>query len=127
MKLRRTLLSLLTCTLTLLVMDLLFLGVIAADFYRAQLGALQAPSVFWPAAIAFYALYLGAVMVHAVVGGSSVPNAAWRGGWLGLVAYGTFDLTNLAIVAGWPALLVPVDMAWGVVLTACVGAAGRVV
>lgn len=40
------------------------------------------------------------------------------GGLLGLFAYGTFDLTALALLDGWPVIVALVDMVWGTVLTA---------
>lgn len=114
-------------SVTMLVMDLTFLGVIASGFYDAQLGGLRAPAVYWPAAGAFYALYLGALMVHAVLPAKSLRNAASRGAGMGLLAYGTYDLTNWAVIRDWPGLLVPVDMAWGVLLTGTAAAAGYAV
>jgi uncharacterized membrane protein len=41
-----------------------------------------------------------------------------RGGFLGLVAYATYDLTNLATLDRWPLLVTAVDMAWGATLAA---------
>lgn len=116
--------SAVAASVTMLVMDLTFLGVIASGFYDAQLGALKAPAVYWPAALAFYALYLGALMVHAVLPATSLRNAAWRGAGMGLLAYGTYDLTNWAVIRDWPGMLVPIDMAWGVLLTGTAAAAG---
>ncbi|RXL64049.1 DUF2177 family protein, partial [Citrobacter sp. AAK_AS5] len=44
---------------------------------------------------------------------------------LGFVAYATYDLTNWAVIRDWPAILVPIDLAWGVVLTPLAALAGR--
>jgi hypothetical protein len=46
-----------------------------------------------------------------------------RGAALGLVTYATYDLTNWAVLKGWPVLLVPVDVGWGIALTAVVALA----
>jgi uncharacterized membrane protein len=46
------------------------------------------------------------------------------GALLGFIAYGTYDLTNLATLARWPVLVSVVDMIWGAVLTATVALAG---
>jgi len=53
----------------------------------------------------------------------SLPRAAALGGFFGLVAYGTYDLTNLAALAAWPLGLTLIDMLWGTFLTAAVAAA----
>jgi uncharacterized membrane protein len=55
-----------------------------------------------------------------------VPALA-EGGWvkallfgavLGLVAYGTYDITNLSTLKGWSTRLTLIDIAWGTALTA---------
>lgn len=110
---------------TLVTLDLLVLGVVAKRFYDEALGPLRRATVFVPAAVLFYALYLGVVYGWAARGAGSPREAALRGAAVGLVAYGTWDLTNWAVIANWPARLVPVDMAWGITLTALVAWAGR--
>lgn len=110
---------------TLLVLDLAFLGVIAKPLYDSALGPLKRAEVFWPAALAFYAMYVGAITAHAVLGATSLTNAFARGAGLGFVAYATYELTNWAVIEGWPARIVGVDLAWGVVLTGVAALAGR--
>ena len=46
---------------------------------------------------------------------------------MGLFAYGTYELTNWAVIQDWPAGLVVVDMLWGVVLTGVIGLVSRLV
>ena len=75
--------------------------------------------------MAFYVLYVTAIMGYAVLPCRTVGRASLRGAALGLLAYGTYELTNWAVVTAWPAALVPVDMGWGVVLTGVSAAAGR--
>jgi uncharacterized membrane protein len=110
---------------TFLVLDLLWLGVVARPLYDAALGPLKRPVLFWPAAGLFYALYVGAIMIHAELGAGGVGDAARRGAGLGLVAYGTYELTNWAVIRDWPAVLVLPDIAWGVALTCGAAAAGK--
>lgn len=112
---------------TLLTLDLLWLGVVARPFYDSALRALKRPELLWPAAGLFYALYIAAIVIYAELGAVSVGDAARRGAGLGLVAYGTYELTNWAILREWPAVLVLPDVAWGVALTCAAAAAGRVV
>lgn len=107
----------LTAALTLLVLDLLFLGVVARDLYDEALGSLRRPAVHWPAALSFYAMYVSAIVHYAVRRARNGRGALQRGAGLGFVAYATYELTNWAVLAGWPAVLVPVDITWGVVLT----------
>lgn len=109
----------------MLLLDLSWLGVVARELYDANLGPLKRSEVFWPAAALFYVMYIGAVVVHAVIGSNSPAASLRRGAALGFVTYATYDLTNWAVLQGWPALLVPIDIAWGVVLTAMVALAGK--
>lgn len=122
--LRPLLLSTLAVAGSMLVLDLTWLGVVAAPLYAKLLGPLMAKPVHAPAAAAFYLMYVAAVVAHAVLPAASTRQAALRGAGLGFVAYATYELTNWAVIANWPALLVPVDLIWGVVLTATVAAAG---
>ncbi len=110
---------------TMVVLDLTFLGVIAKGFYDSALGPLRAPSIQTGPALLFYAMYVGFVVAWAVRGALNVRDAAWRGAGLGCVAYATYELTNWAVLRDWPAVLVPVDIAWGVALTTLVSAVGR--
>ena len=113
--------------LTFLVIDLVWLGIVARGFYREQLGELLAPDVRWVPAILFYMLFVGAVLVFAVAPAlerMSLGRAILLGGFFGMIAYATYDLTNLATLRGFPTTVAIVDIAWGFILTASVAAAG---
>jgi uncharacterized membrane protein len=103
--------------------DLVWIGVVAKDFYRARLGELMRPDVRWGPALLFYLLYVAAVLVFAVLPGlerGSLGRAVWLGAGLGGICYATYDLTNLAIAKGFPTIVAAVDIAWGALLTAVV-------
>jgi uncharacterized membrane protein len=115
---------------TFLALDFAWLGFVARGFYRRQLGPLLSPDVRWPAAVIFYLLFVAAVVVFAVapaVERGSLAKAVLLGGFLGLVAYATYDLTNLATLKGFPVLVAAVDMVWGCVLTCAVAAVGYLI
>ncbi len=106
-----------------LVIDLVWLGVVARTFYRKYLGDLLSPSPNWTAAIIFYLLFLVGLLVFAVVPGlqaGSLAKALMLGAFFGLITYATYDLTNLATLKNWPLIVVVVDMAWGTVLSTSV-------
>ncbi len=112
------------------VLDLLWLGVIARNFYQSRLAHLLSSHVNWTAALIFYAVYAGGVLLFAVIPnlphGSIFRTALW-GAVLGLFAYGTYDLTNWATLKEWPASVVIVDMLWGGVITAVTAAAAAAI
>lgn len=115
------------CTATFFALDIAWLGVVARGFYRHQMGHLLREDTQWGAALAFYLIYVAAIVVLCVIPAvekSSVVRAMVLGGVFGLAAYAAFDLTSLALLKGFPAGVVPVDLAWGVVLTGSVSVAG---
>lgn len=101
--------------------DAIWLGLVAPEFYRSQIGHLMAPTANLLAAGIFYLLYI-AVLVYFVVEPAlrvkKIKDAFLRGALFGLVAYATYDLTNLATLRDWPLLVTVVDLAWGTILTA---------
>ena len=111
---------------TFLTLDALWLGVLARGFYRRELGFLLADQVRWGAAVLFYLIYIAGLMVVVVVPHHqlSLGRTALFGALFGLCAYAAYDLTNLAVVARWPALVTVVDLVWGTLLTATTATAG---
>ncbi|TPW33648.1 DUF2177 family protein [Martelella alba] len=102
------------------VLDFIWLGTVAFPFYKAEIGALLLEEPQWSAAFAFYGLYMIGVYFFALrpgVDAGSGRSAALRGAAFGLFAYGTYDLTNMATLAGWSWAVVAVDMVWGMVAT----------
>jgi len=107
--------------------DLVWLNLVAKDFYRERIGGLLLDQFNLPVALGFYLLYIVGIIVFAVLPGiqaGSVLEALWRGALFGLVAYGTYDLTNLSTLKDWSPVLTVVDMVWGTVLTGAVASAG---
>jgi len=110
-----------------LLVDAVWLGLVAKNFYRQQLGDLMLPSPSLGVAAAFYVVFAIAIVILAVLpglGAGSVWVAIGYGAVLGLAAYGTYDMTNLSTLKGWPASLSIVDMIWGTVLTSIASAFG---
>lgn len=106
-----------------LVVDLLWLGVIAKNIYRDQLGDLMATNVNWPAALVFYALFIVGLIYFAIGPGldaGSLSETLRNGALFGFFTYMTYELTNWAVISNWPAQLVFIDIAWGVVLATSV-------
>ena len=107
-----------------LALDMVWLGVIARDFYKQQLEHMN-PTVNWPAAILFYLLFVVGILYFAVA--PALAQGSWwravqNGLLFGLFTYATYDLTNLATLPKWPLPIVLVDTLWGMVLCAGVAA-----
>jgi uncharacterized membrane protein len=115
---------------TLLVFDAVWLGLVARTFYRDQLGEMMLPSPNLGIAAVFYLFFAVAVVVLAVfpaIAAGSVWTALVYGLILGLAAYGTYDITNLATLKNWPLMMSLVDLAWGGFVTAMTAAGGFLV
>lgn len=111
--------------LTLAALDAAWLGVVARTLYRDAMGQLLAPSVNVGAAAAFYLLYpIGLVVFAVLPSGGDWLRALVLGALFGLFCYGTYDITNLAILKDWPLGLTFVDIAWGAVVSAAGALAG---
>lgn len=113
-----------------LLIDLLWIGVIANRFYREQLGSLFAPQVSWIPALIFYLIFVAALVYFVIAPAveiGSLMRAVVLGAFLGLMAYATYDLTNLAVIKDWPVYMSIVDMVWGTVMTASVSGATYVI
>ena len=115
---------------TFLVLDFAWLGLIAREFYRDQMGHLMRSDVRWVPAFLFYALFVAAILVFVVLPAAergSLGRAALLGAFFGLVTYATYDLTNLAVLSGFRTELAVVDMIWGTVLCTAVSVTGYLV
>lgn len=113
-----------TALLVLTVLDGLWLGLVARDFYQREIGALMASDVRKLPALLFYLGYpMGLVLLALTPRPDSLAQALLRGALMGLVAYGTYDLTNLATLKGWSARMAVVDTAWGMAVSAAAAAA----
>ena len=111
--------------IALVALDFLWLGVLAKTFYREALGPLMAPSVNFAAAGAFYLLYpIGLVIFAVLPSNGEWLRALLLGALFGAFCYGTYDLTNLAILKDWPLSVTLVDIAWGAVVSAVGASAG---
>jgi uncharacterized membrane protein len=104
-----------------LAIDMAWLGWIARSTYVAEMGDLIRKQPNIVAAVVFYLLYAAGLMFFAISPGlkaGSIMQSVLLGGALGLVAYGTYDLTNLSVVNGFGVKIALIDLAWGTFLSA---------
>jgi uncharacterized membrane protein len=110
-----------------LALDALWLGFIARDFFVAQMGPLLRDDPNFAVAAIFYLFFVAGILYFAVSAGlreSSMMVAVLNGAFLGLLAYGTYDITNLSVLKGYPPILAAVDMAWGTFVSGVTAGAG---
>lgn len=103
--------------------DIVWIGFVAKDFYRQQIGYLLRSDVNWAAAIIFYLVFMAGLVFFVIA--PAMEKGSWTyallaGAFFGFVCYATYDLTSLATTKDWPLLVTIVDLAWGAVLAASV-------
>lgn len=107
--------------------DFVWLSTISTSFYRSRIGSLLLDQPNFGVAGLFYLLYVAGIVHFAVmpaVNGANWTTALINGALLGLVAYGTYDMTNLATLKNWSVSVSVVDTIWGIALTATAATCG---
>jgi len=102
--------------------DMVWLTLVAKNFYTKKIGYLMAknPNLF--AAFIFYLIFIAGLVIFVI--SPALEKKMWlsallNGAFFGLVTYATYDLTNLAI-KDWPVLVTVIDLLWGMFLSASV-------
>jgi uncharacterized membrane protein len=95
--------------------DIIWIGLVAKNFYRDQIGFMLKNDVNWTAAIVFYLIFILGLIIFVI--SPAVEKSSWKhalvlGALFGLVCYATYDLTNLALTKDWPLLVTIVDLIW---------------
>lgn len=105
-----------------LVIDLLWLSVIAKNLYSQYLGHLMGEVKLLPALLFYLLFIVGLVffVIEPAIAKNSLSYAIFAGLLFGLVSYATYDLTNLATLANWPVKITIIDLIWGSSLGAMV-------
>lgn len=113
-----------------LVIDVLWLGFIAKNFYAKHIGFIMTNQINWIAAIIFYLLFIAGLVLFVIQPAllqETVTHALVLGAFFGLVTYATYDLTNLATLKDWPLVVTIVDLIWGAFIGGSVSALTYVV
>ena len=104
------------------VADMIWLGIIAKDWYYDEIGQLirKVDNVMtpnWTAALIVYIAITAGILCFALpkAEGSSIK-AFIYGALFGAVLYGVYDFTNLSILAHWPLKITLIDCIWGMML-----------
>lgn len=110
-----------------LAIDLVWITRVMRPLYEQQVAGILRPNAHMGAAVSFYVTYCAGIVYFAVLPSlaAGARQALIHGALFGAVAYGTFVFTNWAVIEGWTAKLVFVDLAWGTVLTAVAAWCGR--
>ena len=101
---------------TFLILDAIWLGFVAKDFYAKQLSLYLTDDVIWSSALIFYVIFNVGLLILVILPSiekNSYSTLVVYAIIYGLVTFATYDLTNLATVKEWPLIVSLVDMTWG--------------
>tara|TARA_B100000575_G_C22722425_1_gene434213 strand:+ start:172 stop:576 length:405 start_codon:yes stop_codon:yes gene_type:complete len=99
-----------------LLLDAVWLIYITKNFYKNEIGQLLLENPKFFIAGVFYVVFIFGIVFFAVIPANqdgSVVNALLCGIFLGLLCYGTYELTNYATLKDWSLRVVIVDILWG--------------
>ena len=107
--------------ISLIVVDMVWLLVIAKKLYQDSMGDLMAEEPKLAAGAAFYVLYAIGVCIFVIM--PALAKQSWfdavlYGALFGFFCYMTYDLTSLAVIRNFPTQLAFIDIAWGSFVTA---------
>lgn len=110
--------------IVILLLDFIWLGFVAKNFYLNQLSVLgriengQFKIVLWAGLVVYLLLAIGIVffVLPQIPEQSSMIAATLTGSLMGLIIYGVYDMTNYATLKEFPLVLAFADMAWGSVV-----------
>ncbi|MEM6661306.1 MAG: DUF2177 family protein [Pseudomonadota bacterium] len=106
-----------------ILIDLIWIKTVMRPIFERSIGSIMLPDPHMGAALAFFVLYQAGLLYFAVI--PAVEAEAWttaavHGALLGIIAYGTYETTNLATIKGWTMRMAFVDVAWGSTLSALI-------
>lgn len=113
--------------LAFLVIDAIALKFFMYPLFSRHVGHLFREDMQLGVALGFYVFFVAGILYFAVLPGieaGSLARAMLNGAFLGFLAYGTYESTNMATLEGWSWTMLVADTSWGTVLSATVAGIG---
>ena len=100
--------------------EMIVLTNIMQPLFKKHIGFLMKEDTDFSIAAIFYFIYVAGVFwvaTRAGIKSESYLVAIFSGAFLGLLAFGTYEITNYVILKDWKIELVIVDTLWGIIIT----------
>lgn len=116
-----------TMIIVMVLLDIVWLSVIAQPIYHQGIGHLMAAKPNLMFAGLFYLVYVAGLVRYALIPHlhHAFKNVFLAGAIVGFFVYASYDLTNLALLKDWPLTLSLMDMTWGTLLSGVSACAGK--
>ncbi|KTC83826.1 membrane protein [Legionella brunensis] len=105
-----------------IILDFIWLGLVAKNLYIEhykdwlRLSDHQLRPIWWATFLVYALFALSIVIFIQPLANNSLFHATLYGALLGLIIYGIYDFTCLAIFKNWPIHMAFIDLAWGIML-----------
>ena len=103
-----------------IVAEIIVLSNIMQPLFKKHIGFLMKEETNFSIAAIFYLVYVAGVFWFATRAGIKSESslvAIFSGAFLGLLAFGTYEITNYVILKDWKISLVLIDTLWGIIIT----------
>ena len=121
------LVAVLVTVVVFLGLDAIWLKTVIGPFFRERIGHIMREEPLLGIAAGFYILY-AIIAVYFVVlpqlPSGEVGPVLLHGALIGLLGYGTYEATSMAVMKDWRYSMVALDVGWGMFVTAVSCAAG---
>lgn len=114
-------------TVVFLGLDAIWLKSFIGPFFEERIGHLMRDDPLLGVAAGFYIVYAIGIAYFATmpaVQSSNLMLAVFNGAFLGVLAYGTYEATSMAIMKDWKWEMLVIDIAWGAFVSAAAAVAG---
>ena len=109
------------------IAEIFVLTNIMQPLFKKHIGFLMNEETNFSIAAIFYLIYVAGVFWFATRAGiksESILITILSGAFLGLLAFGTYEITNYVILKDWNINLVIVDTLWGIIITSLMALVG---
>ncbi|HYN55285.1 MAG TPA: DUF2177 family protein [Methylotenera sp.] len=120
----------LSIAIVMVVLDFIWLAIIAKPIYQSGIGHLMAPEPNLLFAGLFYMVYVLALIIFSIKPYASSPGlrkTTIAAAIFGFFVYASYDLTNLAVLKNWPINLALIGLAWGIFISSISATIGKFV
>lgn len=107
-----------------ILLDIVWIGMLAKNLYEQEIGSLirksgeqMSPNLL-AAGLVYLAIALGIIYFVLPKAQGNLTQALVSGAIFGMVTYGIYDFTNMAVLANWTWKISLIDVLWGTVLCA---------
>ena len=116
--------------LVFLGLDVIGLRLLIRPVFERHVGDLLVDGFRLVPALVFYLFYVAGLIWFVslpALRAEAPAQAALGGAFLGALAYGTYEFTNLATLKGWSWSMLLTDLSWGIFLTGFAAWAGLMI